>query len=100
MPSLIGGFLALLFAYWCARAFASRETALLSAALLGATLLATAEAKIATTDAVLLATILAAQAVFLRVYLAAREPTRPPPGLGIVLAGWVAIASASSSRDR
>jgi 4-amino-4-deoxy-L-arabinose transferase-like glycosyltransferase len=92
VPSLIGGFLALLFAYWCARAFASRETALLSAALLGATLLATAEAKIATTDAVLLATILAAQAVFLRVYLAARDPARQQPGLGIVLAGWVAVA--------
>jgi 4-amino-4-deoxy-L-arabinose transferase-like glycosyltransferase len=92
LPSLIGGFLALLFAYWCARAFASRETALLSATLLGATLLATAEAKIATTDAVLLATILASQAVFLRVYLAAREPTRPQPGLGLVLAGWAAIA--------
>jgi 4-amino-4-deoxy-L-arabinose transferase-like glycosyltransferase len=93
LPSLIGGFLALLFAYWCARAFASRETALLSAALLGATLLLTAEAKIATTDAVLLATILAAQAVFLRVYLAARDSSRPQPGLGIVLAGWVAIAA-------
>lgn len=93
MPSLIGGFLALLFAYWCARAFASRETALLSAVLLGATLLATAEAKIATTDAVLLATILAAQAMFLRVYLAARDPARQPVGLGIVLAGWVAVAA-------
>jgi len=93
LPSLIGGFLALLFAYWCARAFASRETSLLSAALLGATLLMTAEAKIATTDAVLLATVLAAQAVFLRVYLAARDPTRRQPAPGIVLAGWVAIAA-------
>jgi 4-amino-4-deoxy-L-arabinose transferase-like glycosyltransferase len=52
----------------------------------------TAEAKIATTDAVLLATILAAQAVFLRVYLAARDVARKPVALGIVLAGWVAIA--------
>ncbi len=93
LPSLIGGFLALLFAYWCARAFASRETALLSAALLGATLLMTAEAKIATTDAVLLATILAAQAVFMRVYLAARDASRPQPGLGVILAGWAAIAA-------
>ena len=92
VPSLVGGFLALLFAYWCARAFSSRETALLSASLLGATLLLTAEAKIATTDAVLLATVLAAQAVFLRIYLAARDPTRPQLKLGIVLAGWVAIA--------
>ncbi|MGD0865284.1 MAG: glycosyltransferase family 39 protein [Rhizomicrobium sp.] len=93
LPSLLGGFLALLFAYWCARAFASPEVALLAAALLGATLLMTAEAKIATTDAVLLATILAAQAVFLRVYLAARDATRQPPGLGFVLAGWVAVAA-------
>jgi 4-amino-4-deoxy-L-arabinose transferase-like glycosyltransferase len=93
LPSLLGGFLALLFAYWCARAFASPETALLAAALLGATLLMTAEAKIATTDAVLLATILAAQAVFLRIYLAARDATRQPPGLGFVLAGWVAVAA-------
>ena len=93
IPSLIGGFLALLFAYWCARAFASRETALLSAALLGATLLLTAEAKIATTDAVLLATILAAQAVFMRIYLAARDATCAQPPIGIVLAGWVVIAA-------
>ena len=93
LPSLLGGFLALLFAYWCARAFASPETALLAAALLGATLLMTAEAKIATTDAVLLATILAAQAVFLRIYLAARDATREPPGLGFVLAGWAAVAA-------
>jgi 4-amino-4-deoxy-L-arabinose transferase-like glycosyltransferase len=93
LPSLIGGYLALLFAYWCARAFAAPRTALLAAAFLGATLLLSAEAEIATTDAVLLAAILAAQAVLLRVYLAARNGSYKPPGLAITLAGWVAVAA-------
>ena len=53
LPSLIGAVAAVWLAFWCASAFAGAETALLAAALLGATLLLGAEAMIATTDAVL-----------------------------------------------
>ena len=46
--------------------------------MLGLTLLLTAEAKIAKTDAVLLATVLATQGVLVRAYLSARHATAPP----------------------
>src|ERR1700679_3890019 len=55
VPSLMGGYLAVLLLFWCARAFVNAETALAAAALLGASVLLTAETQIATTDAVLLA---------------------------------------------
>jgi 4-amino-4-deoxy-L-arabinose transferase-like glycosyltransferase len=92
LPSLVGGYLALLFLFLCARAFAGPDTAFLAAALLGACVLMSAEAQIATTDAVLLAATLGAQAVFFRIYLAARDATRRPPRLALIAAGWFAIA--------
>jgi 4-amino-4-deoxy-L-arabinose transferase-like glycosyltransferase len=91
VPSLLGGYLAVLLLFWCARAFVSVETALAAAALLGASVLLTAETQIATTDAVLLAATLGAQAVLFRLYLSARDPARPPVSHGIVLAGWFAF---------
>jgi 4-amino-4-deoxy-L-arabinose transferase-like glycosyltransferase len=91
VPSLLGGYLAVLLLFWCARAFLSVETALAAAALLGASVLLTAETQIATTDAVLLAATLGAQAVLFRLYLSARDSSRPPVSHGIVLAGWFAF---------
>ena len=91
LPSLLGGFLSLIFTYECARVFASRKTALLAAVLLGTTLLLTAESDIATTDAALLSTIVAAQAAMMRVYLAARDERHLKPGLAPILAGWAAV---------
>lgn len=93
LPSLIGAILAVWLCFWCAKAFAPPETALLASALLGGTLLLTGEATIATTDAVLLACLLAAQAVLMRVYLAARNAT-DGPSLAVVLAGWVGLGLA------
>ena len=92
LPSLFGAIIAVWLTFWCARAFAAVETALLAAAFLGGTLLLTGEATIATTDAVLLAAILGAQAVLLRVYLAARGGEPVPRW--IVLAGWAAFGIA------
>jgi 4-amino-4-deoxy-L-arabinose transferase-like glycosyltransferase len=91
IPSFFGGLIALFLTFWCARAFASRETALAGSALLALTLLLSAESEIATTDACLLASVLGAQGVLLRIYLAAREPAREPPGLALTLAGWAAL---------
>ncbi len=92
LPSLIGGYLSLLLVFWCARAFAPPPTAFAAAALLGASVLMTAETQIATTDAVLLAAILGAQAVLMRLYLAERGAGGARPGRKLVLAGWVAFA--------
>lgn len=93
LPSLLGGLLAVLLTFWCARAFAAAEVAWLAAALLGATLLASAEATIATTDAVQLACAVGAIGVLLRVYLAARDPQMPAPSDRLVLIGWAAFAA-------
>jgi 4-amino-4-deoxy-L-arabinose transferase-like glycosyltransferase len=92
LPSLIGGFAAVFLAFWCARAFASPPVALIAAALIGFTVALTAETKIAKTDAVLLATVLGSQALLMRCYLAARDPTRALPGLWLALGGWTAFA--------
>ena len=91
IPSLIGAFIAVLLTYLFARIFAPPETALMAAALLGLTVSLKAEALIAKTDAVLLATIIAAQFVLLKSYLAARDKTREPPGLWLALGGWAAF---------
>jgi len=91
LPSLIGGILAVLLIYWCARAFASREAAFLGAALLALTAALSAEAEIATTDALLLATVAAAQGFLLRLYLRARGRLKQAPLLLVTLAAWAAV---------
>jgi 4-amino-4-deoxy-L-arabinose transferase-like glycosyltransferase len=93
LPSLLGGLLAVLLTYWCARSFASREESWLSGALVGATLLLTGEATIATTDAVQLACMLGTMGLVLRAYLAGRDQRHPIPSVGLVLAGWTALAA-------
>ncbi len=90
LPSLIGAFAAVMLTFWLARAFVGAEAAFTGAAFLGLTVLLASEAKIAKTDAVLLATIVAAQGVLIRAYLSARMKS-PPPSLVVALAGWAAL---------
>jgi 4-amino-4-deoxy-L-arabinose transferase-like glycosyltransferase len=92
LPSLIGGFIAVLLAYWCARAMAPPEIALIAAALIGFTVGLTAETRIAKTDAVLLGTVLGSQALLLRAYLAARLQ-QTPPSFWVAMGGWAAFAA-------
>lgn len=91
VPSFIGAFCALALAFWLMSGFASREVAFVSALILGVTLLVSAEAKIAKTDAVLLATVLATQGVLIRKYMAARTGIAPP-SRRLALLGWAAFA--------
>jgi len=93
LPSLLGGIAAVWLTFWCAGAFLKREVAFLAGALLAGTLLLTGEATIATTDAVLSACILGAQAVLFRVWLAAKG-VAAPPSRWVVVAGWVAFGLA------
>lgn len=86
LPSFFGGLFAAWLTFWLARAIAPPVTAFTAAALLAGTLLLSAESTIATTDAVLLATIVGAQAMFLRAYLS--RDTLP---WAVALAGWAAI---------
>jgi 4-amino-4-deoxy-L-arabinose transferase-like glycosyltransferase len=92
VPSLLGATAAVAGTYWLALAFAGAETAFFSGLLLGLSVLLMSEAKIAKTDAVLLATIVATQGVLMRLYLAARQPeTHGSPSRGLVLLGWAAF---------
>jgi len=91
IPSLLGAFAAVALTFWCASAFLSAEGAFLSALLLGLTLLLCAESKIAKTDAALLATVIGAQGVLLRAYLA-RNPDSPPLSRRLALLGWLSFA--------
>jgi 4-amino-4-deoxy-L-arabinose transferase-like glycosyltransferase len=93
LPSLLGALFAVLLTYWCGRAFAPRDAAMIGAALLGLSVLLSGEAQIATTDALLLATIVAAQGVFLRAYLFHRNLLATKPSLLMALAGWGAIGA-------
>ncbi|HMH65786.1 MAG TPA: hypothetical protein VK515_09375, partial [Rhizomicrobium sp.] len=93
LPSLLGGIAASWLTVWCAAAVAGSEVAALAGLLMLGSVLLTAEATIATTDAVLLACVLAVQGVLLRLYRAARDPEAPPPRTRTVMWGWAACAA-------
>src|SRR3954462_12290834 len=93
LPSLFGAIAASWLTLWCALAVTGAEAAFLAGLLMLGSVVLTAEASIATTDAVLLACALGVQGVLLRVYRAARDPDAPPVPRRLLLAGWIACAA-------
>jgi 4-amino-4-deoxy-L-arabinose transferase-like glycosyltransferase len=89
LPSLAGAVAAVLLAYWAALAFLPRRGALLAAALFGACLMLSAEARLAKTDAVLTACSVAAMGALARAWLGRADPRLP---LATVLAFWLGLA--------
>ena len=69
VPSLCGALAAVFLTYWSALALVSRQSACLAALMLAASLMLGIEARLAKTDAVLLATVIAAMGAMARVYL-------------------------------
>jgi len=69
LPSLLGAAAAVLLTYWAALAFVSRRAAVLAGLMMASCLLLSVEGRIAKTDAVLLATIVAAMGAMARLYL-------------------------------
>ena len=69
IPSLLGALAAVLLTYWAALAFLSRPSACLAALMLAASILVGVEARLAKTDAVLLATVVAAMGVMAHAYV-------------------------------
>jgi 4-amino-4-deoxy-L-arabinose transferase-like glycosyltransferase len=69
VPSLIGAIGAVLLTYWTALAFVSRRAALLAGLMMASAILLGVEARLATTDAMLLAAVVAAMGVLARLYL-------------------------------
>ena len=93
LPSLFGGLAAAWLTVWCAQALTGAEAALVAGLLMLGSVLLTAEATIATTDAVLLACAIGMQGVLLRLYRAARDNTAPEPSSRTIMWGWAAAAA-------
>ncbi len=91
LASLMGALLAVWLTVWSARAVLPPLGTFVAGAVMAGTLLLTAEASIATTDAVLLACCVAMQGVALRVYKASREADAPSPSNSLLLLGWVTL---------
>jgi 4-amino-4-deoxy-L-arabinose transferase-like glycosyltransferase len=87
LPSLAGAVLSVLLVAVVGTPLFGRQVALLAAAVFAGGLVIGGEARIAKTDAVLLATILAAQAVLARLYL------QRTAGRGGAFVFWLAIAA-------
>ena len=85
LPSLLGGIAAVWLTFWLAASLFGAEAGLLAALLMATSILLTAEATIATTDAVLLATVLGTQGVLMRLYAGAISRR-------LALAGWATMA--------
>lgn len=84
IPSLIGAVASVLLLYWTGLAFLSRRGAILAAALLASCLLIGVEARLAKTDATLLATVMAAQGSLAHAWMQAQRK-RP------YHAGWLPV---------
>ena len=89
LPSLAGAVAAVLLAYWAGLAFLPRRGALLAAALFGACLMLSAEARLAKTDAVLTACSVAAMGGLARAWLGRADPRLP---IATILAFWLGLA--------
>jgi len=87
LPSLLGALAAVLLTYWTALVFVSRRNALLAALIFAATILIGVEARLAKTDAVIAATIIAAMGAMARLAL---QPGRDGKREAAVF--WTALA--------
>ncbi|SFK36019.1 ArnT family glycosyltransferase [Methylorubrum salsuginis] len=94
IPSLIGALAAILLTYWAALALLPRRGALLAAALFGACLMLSAEARLAKTDALLTACAVASFGALARAWLgrARLERRRGPASLGTAVIFWLGMA--------
>lgn len=95
IPSLLGAVAMVLFTYWAALAFLSREGAMLAALMMAASVLLGVEARLAKTDAVLGALSVAAMGFLARAYLAARAPgISPALGRPLIVLFWLVLGLA------
>lgn len=102
VPSVLGAMAAVLFLFALGKRLFDEKTAFTAAALCAGSILLVIEAHLATTDAVLLATIVAAQGALSRYYQAGAPASFRPagqhvevhdaPGIGAFLTFWAAQA--------
>jgi 4-amino-4-deoxy-L-arabinose transferase-like glycosyltransferase len=91
LPSLLGAVAAVLLTAWCGTLLFGPAAGFAGAVLLALSVMLGAEARLAKTDAGLLATIVAAQAVLARAYLAAHGGVRPQAGAALVFWGALGL---------
>ena len=92
VPSLLAAIGAVLLTYWAALAFVARRYAMLAALALATSILLGVEARLATIDASLLFTAVAAQGALARVYLGRDSPDSPARDWGLAAIFWSALA--------
>jgi 4-amino-4-deoxy-L-arabinose transferase-like glycosyltransferase len=93
LPSLAGAISAVLLSYWAALAFVGRRSALLAALMMASSIVLGVEARLAKTDAVLLACSVAAMGAMARIYLGERRAAEPAEGWRLPAILWTAIAA-------
>ncbi len=89
LPSQIAAVLSVLLAYWVARAFLPARTAFLAGIFVALAIIVGVEARLAKTDAVLLATILAAQGALARIWIGSAAGR----SWSLVFVFWTALAA-------
>ena len=93
IPSLIGAIAAVLLTYWTALAFVSRRAAVLAGLMMTTSIMLGAEARIAKTDAVLLATVVAGYGALGRIYLGIHKPGAGRESWTLPAIFWTAMAA-------
>ena len=93
IPSLIGAIGAVLLTYWSALAFVTRRSAYLAALMVATAVLLGVEARLAKTDAALLACCVAAMGVMARAYLRERQDWTRELRFAHVAMFWTALAA-------
>ncbi|TWB46108.1 ArnT family glycosyltransferase [Nitrospirillum pindoramense] len=89
LPSLIGAVTAVLLTAWAGQLLFGATAGFGAGLLMAVSVLLSVEARMAKTDAVLLATVVAAMGALGRIYLDRRKPL--PPTWGLTLTFWVAL---------
>jgi 4-amino-4-deoxy-L-arabinose transferase-like glycosyltransferase len=92
LPSLLGALASVFLTYWAALAFMGRRGAFVSALLMAASVILMVEARLAKTDAVLLACSIAAMGGLARAYLSRGGGVLPLPTLATFWIGFAAGA--------
>jgi 4-amino-4-deoxy-L-arabinose transferase-like glycosyltransferase len=93
LPSLTGAICAVWLTYWAALAFVGRRAALLAALMMASSIALGVEARLAKTDAVLLACSVAVMGAMARIYLSRRATPNIQIGLRLPAILWTAIAA-------
>ena len=91
IPSVIGAVGAVIATFWVAAMFVSRRAAVLAGVMMASSILLGIQARLATTDAMLLFMVVLCMGVLARAYLPPRDDAPPNPALPFVF--WIALAA-------